>query len=62
MEQWRIDSSGVSRYDTEEHELFLYQHLRAQNGKIQLFHQKTSLLVLTRKIQQTERFGKTVFD
>lgn len=34
MEQWRIDSSGVSRYDTEEHELFLYQHLRAQNGKI----------------------------
>ena len=34
MEQWRLDSSGISKHDSQEQELFLYQHMRTQNGKI----------------------------
>lgn len=34
MEQWLINNGVVSRCDSEEQGLFLYQHMRAQNGKI----------------------------
>ena len=44
MEQWRIDSSGISKHDSQEQELFLYQHMRTQNGKI--FYLKEHLQIL----------------
>ena len=34
MEQWLIDKGGISRYETEEQGVFLYQDMRVQNGKI----------------------------
>lgn len=44
MEQWLIDGSGVSKYDTEEQELFLYQHMRTKGGVI--YHLKEHLQLL----------------
>ena len=56
MVQWLIDKGGVSRYDTEEQGLFLYQHLRVQNGKISHLSDHLELLRNTSK----KIFGQSI--
>ena len=56
MEQWRIDSSGISKHDSQEQELFLYQHMRTQNGKI--FYLKEHLQILNNS--SLELFDKPI--
>ena len=56
MVQWLIDKGGVSRYETEGQGLFLYQHLRAKNGKIAHLQQHLELLENTSQ----KLFGQSI--